>query len=137
MTIKNLEAFAEGWNCHDVDFLKTFMAEDCVFETSRGPEAASATLAGSRCAKASRPVGVPEHFRQSQGFRLDLRMRDQESWSRCKKASTLPRHSVYPTWLPFATTTRVTAGLETASMMPRKFCSSGVPATGLSRGLRR
>jgi len=39
VTIKDLEAFAEGWNRHDVDFLMTFMAEDCVFETSSGPDA--------------------------------------------------------------------------------------------------
>ena len=33
-----LERFAEGWNAHDVDGLMTFMAEDCAFETTAGPE---------------------------------------------------------------------------------------------------
>ena len=38
MTIEDLEAFGEGWNKHDVDYLMTFMADDCVFETSSGPD---------------------------------------------------------------------------------------------------
>jgi steroid delta-isomerase-like uncharacterized protein len=39
VTIKDLEAFGDGWNRHDVDFIMTFMADDCVFETTTGPEA--------------------------------------------------------------------------------------------------
>ena len=46
VSIKDLEAFADGWNRHDVDFLMTFMAEDCVFETSAGPEAAGKRYVG-------------------------------------------------------------------------------------------
>lgn len=38
VTIKDLEAFGDGWNRHDVDFLMTFMSDDCVFETTAGPE---------------------------------------------------------------------------------------------------
>ncbi|HUO64659.1 MAG TPA: nuclear transport factor 2 family protein [Terriglobales bacterium] len=38
VTIKDLEAFGDGWNRHDVDLLMTFMSDDCVFETSAGPE---------------------------------------------------------------------------------------------------
>lgn len=38
VTIKDLQAFGDGWNKHDVDYLMTFMAEDCVFETSNGKE---------------------------------------------------------------------------------------------------
>src|SRR2546426_8044136 len=38
MTIKDLEAFGDGWNRHDVDFLMTFMSDDCVFETTAGKE---------------------------------------------------------------------------------------------------
>lgn len=37
-TVELLERFAEGWNRHDVDAIMTFMAEDCVFETTAGPE---------------------------------------------------------------------------------------------------
>ena len=36
MTIKDLEAFGDGWNRHDVDALMTFMTDDCVFETASG-----------------------------------------------------------------------------------------------------
>lgn len=38
MTIKDLELFADGWNRYDVDFLMTCMTDDCVFETTAGPE---------------------------------------------------------------------------------------------------
>ena len=39
MTIKDLESFfGSGWNGHDVDFLMTFMSDDCVFESTAGPE---------------------------------------------------------------------------------------------------
>jgi len=37
-TVEFLERFAEGWNRHDVDDLMTFMADDCAFETTAGPE---------------------------------------------------------------------------------------------------
>lgn len=37
-TVAFLERFAEGWNRHDVDALMAFMAEDCAFETTAGPE---------------------------------------------------------------------------------------------------
>jgi ketosteroid isomerase-like protein len=46
VTVKDLEAFADGWNRHDVDFLMTFMTEDCVFETSAGPEASGKRYVG-------------------------------------------------------------------------------------------
>jgi ketosteroid isomerase-like protein len=38
LTTATLELFGEGWNHHDVDFLMTFMHDDCVFETTAGPE---------------------------------------------------------------------------------------------------
>lgn len=39
MTTIDLEAFFDkGWNRHDVDLLMTFMAEECVFESTAGPE---------------------------------------------------------------------------------------------------
>jgi hypothetical protein len=44
--VKDLEAFADGWNRHDVDFLMTFMAEGCVFETSAGPEVSGKRYVG-------------------------------------------------------------------------------------------
>src|SRR5213594_1344891 len=38
VTVKDLEAFGEAWNRHDVDAIMTFMADDCVFETTAGKE---------------------------------------------------------------------------------------------------
>jgi len=46
VTIKDLEAFGEGWNRHDVDLLMTFMSDDCVFETTAGPEVCGRRYAG-------------------------------------------------------------------------------------------
>ena len=46
-TIGDLHAFfAEGWNRHDIDVLMTFMAEECVFESTAGTEACGARHAG-------------------------------------------------------------------------------------------
>jgi steroid delta-isomerase-like uncharacterized protein len=38
VTTETLQAFAEAWNRHDLDALMSFMAEDCVFEASAGPD---------------------------------------------------------------------------------------------------
>jgi len=47
MTTNDLHAFFDkGWNRHDVDLLMTFMAEDCVFESTAGPEACGTRHAG-------------------------------------------------------------------------------------------
>ena len=47
MTTDDLHAFFDrGWNGHDVDLLMTFMAEDCVFESTAGPEACGTRHAG-------------------------------------------------------------------------------------------
>ncbi|PYM22754.1 MAG: DUF4440 domain-containing protein [Candidatus Rokuibacteriota bacterium] len=46
VTIKDLEAFGDGWNRHDVDFIMTFMADDCVFETTAGKEACGTRYEG-------------------------------------------------------------------------------------------
>src|SRR2546428_1549497 len=47
VTIKDLEAFfGDGWNRHDVNFLMTFMSDDCVFESTAGPEVCGTRYAG-------------------------------------------------------------------------------------------
>ena len=46
MTTAALELFGEGWNRHDVDFLMTFMHDDCIFETTAGPEVCGKRYAG-------------------------------------------------------------------------------------------
>jgi hypothetical protein len=56
MTTNDLHAFFErGWNRHDVDLLMTFMSEDCVFESTAGPEACGTRHAGRRPAPPDRP----------------------------------------------------------------------------------
>ncbi len=73
MTIQELDAFFnEGWNRHDVDVLMTFMAEDCVFESTAGPERCGTRHAGrERVREAFARVfaafpdarfGAPRHF---------------------------------------------------------------------------
>jgi ketosteroid isomerase-like protein len=46
VTIKDLEAFGDGWNRHDVDFLMTFMSDDPVFETTAGKDVCGTRYAG-------------------------------------------------------------------------------------------
>jgi len=47
MTTNDLETFFDrGWNRHDVDLLMTFMAEDCVYESTAGPEVCGTRHAG-------------------------------------------------------------------------------------------
>jgi len=47
MTIQDLDRFFnDGWNRHDVDALMTFMAEDCVFESTAGPDLCGTRYAG-------------------------------------------------------------------------------------------
>ena len=44
--LEDLHAFGDGWNRHDVDFLMTFMTDDCVFETTAGKEACGTRYEG-------------------------------------------------------------------------------------------
>lgn len=38
VTVETLQAFADAWNRHDADALMSFMTDDCVFESSAGPD---------------------------------------------------------------------------------------------------
>ena len=38
VTTEFLQAFADAWNAHDIDALMSFMAEECAFEVSVGPD---------------------------------------------------------------------------------------------------
>ena len=54
MTTNDLHAFfGNGWNRHDVDVLMTFMADDCVFESTAGPEVCGARHAGRERVRAA------------------------------------------------------------------------------------
>lgn len=46
VTMETLQAFADAWNRHDVDALMSFMADDCAFEASAGPDVCGARYAG-------------------------------------------------------------------------------------------
>src|SRR5207244_11670925 len=47
LTSKDLDAFfRDGWNRHDVDVLMTFMSNDCVYESTAGPEVCGTRHAG-------------------------------------------------------------------------------------------
>ena len=41
-----LDDFAAAWNRHDTDTILSMMTEDCVFETSRGPDVKGTVYAG-------------------------------------------------------------------------------------------
>lgn len=46
VTVEDLEAFADAWNRHDVEALMTFMADDCIFESSAGPDVCGTRYCG-------------------------------------------------------------------------------------------
>lgn len=47
MTTDDLEAFAQAFNRHDLDAIMAMMTEDCVFETSAGPDMAGTRHVGA------------------------------------------------------------------------------------------
>lgn len=52
MTTDLLQAFAEAWNRHDIDALMSFMTDDCVFESSAGPDVCGTRYAGRDAVRA-------------------------------------------------------------------------------------
>ena len=52
MTVEILQAFGEAWNRHDVDALMSFMTDDCVFESSAGPDVCGTRYAGRDAVRA-------------------------------------------------------------------------------------
>lgn len=53
MTTETLQAFADAWNRHDVDALMSSMTEDCVFESSAGPDICGARYSGFDAVRAA------------------------------------------------------------------------------------
>jgi len=47
-----LQAFADAWNRHDIDALMSFMTDDCVFESSAGPDICGTCYAGREAVRA-------------------------------------------------------------------------------------
>lgn len=52
VTTEILQAFADAWNRHDIDALMSFMADDCIFEASAGPEVCGTRYAGREAVRA-------------------------------------------------------------------------------------
>jgi steroid delta-isomerase-like uncharacterized protein len=46
VTTEDLQAFADSWNRHDIEALMSFMTDDCVFESSAGPDVCGTLYAG-------------------------------------------------------------------------------------------
>jgi taurine dehydrogenase small subunit len=65
VTVDTLQAFADGFNAHDVDTLMTFMTEDCVFEISYGPDVCGKRFEGQDAVRAAF-ASVWEKFRDAQ-----------------------------------------------------------------------
>jgi ketosteroid isomerase-like protein len=51
VTVETLDAFASAWNRHDIDALMSFMSEDCVFESSAGPEVCGTRYVGQEAVR--------------------------------------------------------------------------------------
>ncbi|MBW7925444.1 MAG: nuclear transport factor 2 family protein [Burkholderiaceae bacterium] len=52
VTVADLQAFADAWNRHDAPALMGFMADDCVFEASAGPEVCGTRYVGREAVEA-------------------------------------------------------------------------------------
>ena len=58
-----LEAIADAFNQHDADAVMSFLTDDCVFETPRGPEPCGRRLVGKDAVRegvAARFAGIPD-----------------------------------------------------------------------------
>ncbi len=51
VTVEFLQAFAKAWNRHDVDDLMSFMADDCVFESSGGEDVCGTRYEGAEAVR--------------------------------------------------------------------------------------
>ena len=52
MTVGILEDFCAAWNRHDIEALMSFMTDDCVFESSAGPDACGTRFEGRAAVRA-------------------------------------------------------------------------------------
>jgi steroid delta-isomerase-like uncharacterized protein len=53
VSVETLQAFADAWNRHDADALMAFMTEDCVFESSAGPDVCGSRHTGQAAVRAA------------------------------------------------------------------------------------
>lgn len=52
VTLELMQAFIDAWNRHDADALMSFMTDDCVFESSAGPDVCGARYVGRDAVRA-------------------------------------------------------------------------------------
>ena len=52
VTADFLQDFADAWNRHDLEALMSFMTDDCVFESSAGPEICGTRYSGPEAVRA-------------------------------------------------------------------------------------
>lgn len=52
VTVQALQDFADAWNRHDLEALMSYMAPDCVFEASAGPDVCGTRYAGREAVRA-------------------------------------------------------------------------------------
>ncbi|MFD7075146.1 nuclear transport factor 2 family protein [Nocardioides sp. NPDC059952] len=63
VSVELLDAIMEAFNSHDLDAIMAFFADDCTFDTSRGPEPWGQRIVGKeavREALAARFAGIPD-----------------------------------------------------------------------------
>jgi acetyl esterase/lipase len=53
VTVGDLDAFAQAWNRHDIEALMSFMAPECVFHSSAGPDACGTHHVGRKAVRAA------------------------------------------------------------------------------------
>lgn len=76
VTTEVLQAFADAFNRHDLDAVMSFMTQDCVFESSAGPDSYGTRYAGRDAVRAGfaevlaifpdAQWGNPRHFVQGE-----------------------------------------------------------------------
>jgi ketosteroid isomerase-like protein len=60
VTTDTLQAFADAWNRHDVNAIMSFMTDDCVFESSAGPDVCGSRYVGREAVAAGFAEADPE-----------------------------------------------------------------------------
>ena len=63
VSVDTLKAIADAFNAHDLDAIMAFFADDCSFDTPRGPEAWGQRLTGKAAVRegfAARFKGLPD-----------------------------------------------------------------------------
>jgi ketosteroid isomerase-like protein len=63
VTVETLDAIMAAFNSHDLDAIMAFFADDCTFDTSKGPEPWGQRLVGKDAVReglAARFAGIPD-----------------------------------------------------------------------------